>query len=58
MGSPTPRKRKDGSIGYMAQVRVKQKGKVVHSETKTFDRNRQQAHGKHAGKPNCGNLEL
>jgi integrase len=38
MGSPTPRKRKDGSIGYMAQVRVKQKGKVVHSETKTFDR--------------------
>jgi integrase len=32
------RRREDGTIGYMAQVRVKQKGKVVHTETKTFDR--------------------
>jgi integrase len=38
MGTIIPRKRKDGSVGYMAQVRVKQKGKVVHHETKTFDR--------------------
>ena len=38
MGTTVPRKRKDGSIGYMAQVRVKQKGKVVHAETRTFDR--------------------
>lgn len=38
MGTIITRKRSDGSIGYMAQVRVKQKGKVVHAETKTFDR--------------------
>ena len=38
MGTIVQRKRNDGSIGYMAQVRVKQKGKVVHAETKTFDR--------------------
>ncbi len=38
MGTIVQRKRGDGSVGYMAQVRVKQKGKVVHAETKTFDR--------------------
>ena len=38
MGTIIPRKRNDGSVGYMAQVRVKQKGKVIHHETKTFDR--------------------
>jgi hypothetical protein len=38
MGTIVQRKRGDGTIGYMAQVRVKQKGKVVHAETKTFDR--------------------
>jgi integrase len=38
MGTIVQRKRNDGSTGYMAQVRVKQKGKVVHAETKTFDR--------------------
>jgi integrase len=38
MGTIVQRKRNDGSVGYMAQVRVKQKGKVVHAETKTFDR--------------------
>jgi integrase len=38
MGTIVQRKRNDGSVGYMAQVRVKQKGTVVHAETKTFDR--------------------
>lgn len=38
MGTIIPRKRNDGSTGYMAQVRVKQKGEVIHAETKTFDR--------------------
>ncbi len=38
MGTIVARKRNDGSTGYMAQVRVKQKGKVVHAETRTFDR--------------------
>ena len=38
MGTIVQRKRNDGSVGYMAQVRVKQKGKVIHAETKTFDR--------------------
>jgi integrase len=38
MGTIVQRKRNDGTVGYMAQVRAKQKGKVVHAETKTFDR--------------------
>ena len=38
MGTIVQRKRNDGTVGYMAQVRVKQKGKVIHGETKTFDR--------------------
>ena len=38
MGTILPRKRKDGSTGYHAQVTIKRGGKVVHRETKTFDR--------------------
>lgn len=38
MGTIIRRKRKDGSIGYTAQVRIKKAGKVVHAETQTFDR--------------------
>ncbi|MBB6242588.1 hypothetical protein [Rhodanobacter sp. MP1X3] len=37
MGTITARKRKDGSTGYRAQVRVTRDGKS-HSETETFDR--------------------
>ena len=33
----TARKRKDGSVGYMARVRVMRDGKTYH-ETETFDR--------------------
>lgn len=38
MPTITARKRKDGSTGYTAQIRVKRDGKVVHQETETFDR--------------------
>jgi integrase len=38
MGSIVPRKRKDGTVGFMTQVTIKQDGKVVHRETRTFDR--------------------
>lgn len=37
MGTITQRARKDGSIGYTAQVRMMRAGKV-HTEAKTFDR--------------------
>jgi len=38
MGTITPRKRNDGSVGYKAQVRIKRQGRVIHQETKTFER--------------------
>lgn len=38
MGTITERVRKDKSIGYTAQIRLKQNGRVVHTEAKTFDR--------------------
>lgn len=38
MGTIIPRKRKDGSTGYTALIRIKRKGVVVHSESETFDR--------------------
>ncbi|PLT18994.1 MULTISPECIES: site-specific integrase [Ralstonia] len=38
MGTITERKRRDGSIGYTAQIRRKQGGSVVYTEAKTFDR--------------------
>lgn len=37
MGTIIPRKRKDGSTGYMAQIAIRRDGHV-HRETKTFDR--------------------
>jgi hypothetical protein len=37
MGTITARKRKDGSIAYMARVRVVRDGEAYH-ETETFDR--------------------
>ena len=37
MGTITARERKDGSVGYMARVRVMRDGKTYH-ETETFDR--------------------
>lgn len=38
MGTIIPRKRKDGSTGYTAQILIKRAGKIVHREAKTFDR--------------------
>lgn len=38
MGSILKRRRKDGTIGYTAIVRVKKAGVIIHSETDTFDR--------------------
>lgn len=38
MGTITQRARKDGSIGYTAQIRLKQGGEVVFTEAQTFDR--------------------
>ncbi len=38
MGTIIPRKRQDGTTGHTAQIRIKRKGVVVHSEAQTFDR--------------------
>ena len=38
MGHIVPRKRKDGSTGYTAQIVIKKGGKVAHREAQTFDR--------------------
>lgn len=32
------RRRKDGTLGHTAQIRLKKGGKVIHTESKTFDR--------------------
>lgn len=37
MGTILKRKRKDGTIGHTAVIRLKQAGKVIHTETETFD---------------------
>ena len=38
MGTIVSRRRKDGSLGYTAQIRLKRAGQLVHSESATFDR--------------------
>lgn len=38
MGTIIARKRKNGTMGYTAQILRKQKGKIVHREAKTFER--------------------
>ena len=38
MGTVTVRKRRDGSTGYTAQIRIMQKGVAVYQESQTFDR--------------------
>jgi hypothetical protein len=38
MGTITERVRKHKSIGYTAQIRLKQGGRVIHTGAKTFDR--------------------
>ena len=39
MGAITPRKRKDGSVAYLAQLVIKRDGKILHRYNNTFDRN-------------------
>lgn len=39
MASIIKRKRKDGTIAYRAEVRVKKNGVIVHAENRTFDKN-------------------
>jgi integrase len=38
MGTIMPRRRRDGTIGYTAVIRQKRSGKVILTETQTFDR--------------------
>lgn len=38
MGTITPRKRRDGTIGHTAQIRIKRDGKIIYTEAQTFDR--------------------
>ncbi|MBD1412838.1 tyrosine-type recombinase/integrase [Burkholderia contaminans] len=38
MATITARTRRDGTIGYTAQIRIKKAGKIVHTESETFDR--------------------
>ncbi|WP_131193744.1 tyrosine-type recombinase/integrase [Lichenihabitans psoromatis] len=38
MGTITARKRRDGSIGYTAQIRLRRDGQIIHSEAETFVR--------------------
>jgi hypothetical protein len=37
MASIIARKRKDGSVAYRAQIRLKENGKQIYSETETFN---------------------
>ena len=41
MGTIVARKRKDGTTAYTAQILLKEKGKIVHREAKTFDTKRE-----------------
>jgi integrase len=38
MGTIVPRKRRNGSIGFCAQIMIRRSGEIVHRESQTFDR--------------------
>ncbi|RKE36688.1 phage integrase family protein [Paraburkholderia sp. BL23I1N1] len=38
MAAITPRTNRDGSTSYKAQIRIRKGGKVIHQETRTFER--------------------
>ena len=38
MGTIVARKRKDGTIGYTAQIRIKRSGLPPYTESRTFDK--------------------
>jgi len=50
MGTVTARKRKDGSVAYLARVRIMRDGFPYH-ETKTFDRRPTATNYGHSTKP-------
>jgi hypothetical protein len=41
MATIRTRQRKDGSLAYLSEVRVKRNGKIVHRESRAFDRQTQ-----------------
>ena len=41
MATIRTRQRKDGSLAYLGEVRVKRGGEIVHRESRTFDRHMQ-----------------
>jgi hypothetical protein len=36
MATITERKRKDGSVAYRAEIKLRKNGKILHQESKTF----------------------
>lgn len=40
MATIQKRKRADGTLAYTAQIRIKRQGKIIHHESKTFDKRR------------------
>jgi integrase len=40
MATIRPRRRRDGKLAYQAEVRIKREGRLVHRESRTFDRRR------------------
>ena len=38
MGTILSRRRKDGSLGYTARMRIRRQGKYIRSTSETFDR--------------------
>jgi two-component SAPR family response regulator len=38
VGDITARKRKDGTVGYTAQIRIRRDGEIVYSDSQTIDR--------------------
>ncbi len=38
MGTIVSRKRKDGTMGHTAQIRMREAGKIIYNESQTFDR--------------------
>jgi hypothetical protein len=41
MATIKTRQRKDGSLAYLSEVRVKRNGKIVHRESRSFNRQTQ-----------------
>jgi hypothetical protein len=55
MATIVPRKRKDGSTGYLAQIIIKRQGKVVPKSRRPSIANRRQPLGQYGAKTNYAN---